>query len=224
MQTLFNITLVIHIFAGTTSLISGPVSMLTAKGGKAHRTSGKVFFAGMTGVFISALVMASIHFNPFLFMIAVFSYYLAVSGYRSLFRKRVKGPKDVRPLDWIVVSIAGLFHLGLLAYGLMITFGGNSSLFGWLSIVFGAIALNSVKNDLGSFIRPPADKMRWLYQHISGMLGAYIAALTAFSAVNMHFLPGMVQWLWPTAIGTPGITAWIIYYKRKHKQKKVQQL
>jgi hypothetical protein len=47
------------------------------------------------------------------------------------------------------------------------------------------------------------------------MLGAYIATLTAFSAVNMTFLPPVVRWLWPTIIGIPAISFWIASHKRQ---------
>jgi hypothetical protein len=48
---------------------------------------------------------------------------------------------------------------------------------------------------------------------MAGMLGSYIAAVSAFSVVNFAFLPTVVRWLWPTIVGTPLIALWIRYYR-----------
>jgi hypothetical protein len=50
---------------------------------------------------------------------------------------------------------------------------------------------------------------------MGGVIVSYIAAVSAFSVVNLHFLPTAVRWLWPSAIGVPGIFLWISYYQRK---------
>lgn len=50
---------------------------------------------------------------------------------------------------------------------------------------------------------------------MTGMLGSYLAAVSAFSVVNFTFLPTTVRWLWPTLLGTPLIVLWITSYKRR---------
>jgi hypothetical protein len=47
------------------------------------------------------------------------------------------------------------------------------------------------------------------------MMAAYIATVTAFSAVNFHFLPPVARWLWPSVVGTLGILVWVRYYRKK---------
>ena len=37
---------------------------------------------------------------------------------------------------------------------------------------------------------------------------SYIAAVSAFSVINFHFLPRAVRWLWPGTVGVPGIFIW----------------
>jgi hypothetical protein len=55
---------------------------------------------------------------------------------------------------------------------------------------------------------------------MANMIGSYLAAVTAFSVVNFHFLPTTVRWLWPTMIGTPLIAVWITYYKVRFNRPK----
>jgi hypothetical protein len=57
--------------------------------------------------------------------------------------------------------------------------------------------------------------MAWWYSHMTRMLAAYIATVTAFSVVNFEFLPRVVRWLWATVAGTVGIVIWTRYYRRK---------
>lgn len=60
--------LFMHIAGGTVALVSGLVAMLTEKGGKAHRLAGKIYFGGMTAVFVGAVIVAIGHRKDFLLM------------------------------------------------------------------------------------------------------------------------------------------------------------
>ena len=73
------IALILHIAAGTVALISGLVAMLATKGNRIHRLAGKVYFGGMTTIFVTALVMAIGRQLDFLLMVAFFSYYIVSS-------------------------------------------------------------------------------------------------------------------------------------------------
>ena len=84
-----------------------------------------------------------------------------------------------------------------------------------VAIVFGVIGVALAASDIRQFMQPPADKNSWWYAHMAGMIGSYIAAVSAFSVVNFHFLPTAVRWLWPSAIGVPGIFIWVGYYRRR---------
>jgi hypothetical protein len=46
------------------------------------------------------------------------------------------------------------------------------------------------------------------------MIGSYLAAVTAFLVVNFSSLPFYITWLGPAIIGTPLVT-WFIYFYRK---------
>ena len=51
--------LAVHITAGTGAFVLAPLALITAKGGKAHRLWGKIYFWCMTVVAFTALVMAA---------------------------------------------------------------------------------------------------------------------------------------------------------------------
>jgi hypothetical protein len=86
-----------------------------------------------------------------------------------------------------------------------------------IPLVFGLIGSRSVYKNLMRFRNCPNDPTHWLQTHISGMIGSYIGAITAF-LVNQsaHIpIPDVVLWLAPTAILTP----FIIFEIRKVKKK-----
>src|SRR5580765_5064356 len=98
MKNLFNITLVIHILFAGTALVIAPLAMITVKGGLWHRRWGKIYFWAMAGVALSAAVMCWLRSGLFLFLIAIFSFYLALTGYSVLRRKK---PEDkAGAIDW----------------------------------------------------------------------------------------------------------------------------
>jgi hypothetical protein len=69
--------------------------------------------------------------------------------------------------------------------------------------------------DIRAFLDPPTQKQAWWFTHMTRMLSAYIATVTAFSVVNFRFLSPVARWLWPTMLGTLIITIWTRYYRKK---------
>lgn len=102
MNSLFEFFRGIHIVAGAVALVIAPLAMLTIKGGQWHRRWGKIYFWLMAGVAVTASFTCWLRSGLFLFSVAIFSFYLALTGYTVLRRKR---PEDrARPLDWIAAS------------------------------------------------------------------------------------------------------------------------
>ncbi len=210
MDGIFKVTLIIHILFGSVALFVAPAAMMTGKGGAWHRRWGKVFFWAITGVAITAVVLSVIRSGLFFLLVAVFSFYLALTGYRILYRKTAE--QRAGKVDWTAATAMILGSLGLIAHGV---YGMLTSNFGVVAIVFGVIGLWLAASDVREFLHHPADKMAWWYSHMTRMIAAYIATVTAFSVVNMKFLPQVTRWLWPTVIGTAGIVIWTRYYRRK---------
>jgi uncharacterized membrane protein len=70
----------VHIAAGSTAFLMAPLALASAKGGKAHRRWGKIYFWAMAVVGSTALVLAVYRPILFLALVAVFSFYAAFSA------------------------------------------------------------------------------------------------------------------------------------------------
>ena len=206
----FIIARAVHIVFGSVALFVAPAAMLTRKGGRWHRRWGKLYFWSMAGVAVTAVVMSFIRSGLFFLLLALFSFYLAFSGYRILYRKTPQ--QGTTGSDWAGVSIVLLGSLSLVVYGVYQLLVSH---FGTVAIVFGIIGLYFGVSDVRAFLHPPTEKQAWWFTHMRRMLSAYIATVTAFSVVNFRFLPPVARWLWPTAAGTIGIMLWVAYYRRR---------
>jgi uncharacterized membrane protein len=208
--------LAVHIAAGSGAFVLAPLALLTAKGGKAHRRWGKIYFWSMAVVAATAFVMAAYRPVLFLALVAIFSFYNAFVAYRVLGQKAaVTGVSVVRPLDWIgalfcFLSCAALVVLGAIRPHLV-------SNLGIPAIIFGLIGMRISGRAMWGFTHPPTEKMFWWYAHLQGMIGSYIAAWTAFCVVTIGPLLHLGWWIWiaPVAVGVPAIIATTAYYQRK---------
>lgn len=197
LESFLRVMLMIHIAGGTTALTSGLVAMFTLKGSKPHRLAGKIYFWGMTAVFVGAVIVALGHDKPFLLMVGFFSYYMTVRGYRVLSLKQLSKPAL---LDWFIMSVSGIFLLALLSWGIYSLINGFSM--GIVALTFSGIGLSFLFIDVRNFIRPPKEKMHWWFTHIGSMGGSYISAVTAFIVVNVQFRQfNWVLWILPAMIG-----------------------
>ncbi|HEX3625237.1 MAG TPA: DUF2306 domain-containing protein [Verrucomicrobiae bacterium] len=214
MDRVFHFALLLHILNGTIALVIAPLAMITVKGGLWHRRWGKIYFWAMAGVAVTAVVMCFIRSGVFLFLIAIFSFYMALTGYTALRRKR---PED-RPglLDWCAAIAMLLAGIVFVTTGALDASHGNQR---WVRLVFGSIGLVLSGMDIWGFFKPSRSKRAWWFAHMGRFLGAYIATMTAFSVVNFQFLPYLLRWLWPTAIGVPLIIIWQGYYRRKFNRE-----
>ena len=207
--------LIIHILSGAIALLVAPVAIATKKYLTLHRSSGKIYFWAMTAVFITAVILSSIKFIPFLLMIASFSYYSVFSGYRWKYLKQVHRDKSVlKWYDWAALIINTIWNTAFILWG--ITKAIDQNTFGFLAVFFGIIALNICYNHYRHFTEYRASSL-WLGEHIGGMLGGYIGTVTAFSVQMFHFMPDWLQWTWPSLIGTP----LLIYLTRNADKKRV---
>lgn len=219
MESLFKILLIIHIIAGSTGLFTGTITIIRTKGDKTHVLVGKFFFYGMLLNAIAGFIMSIMHENLFLLIIAVFSFYLTATGQRFLSLKKLDKGQKPKSIDWIITSTMIIFALFFIVYGILLLLSHNN--FGTVLLVFGMISLLMSRKDMAMYRGKIKFKNYWLLLHIQRMIGAYIAALTAFLVVNNTYLPAIVAWLMPTVIVTP----LIFYWSRKYAiQKSVKTI
>lgn len=197
--------LLLHIVAGSVALVIAPLAMIARKGGTWHRRWGTVFVLAMATVALSAFVLGPFFHDLFLVAIGVLSGYLVFAAWRA-----ARAHDRVTAVD--AVAAAGVLVAGcallLLAYLAHSGFAAVLATFGVVCVYLGA-------KDLYRQSRP-APRKAWMYRHLTLMLAGYIAAVSAFSAVNLHMIPLIARWTWPTVIGTILIT-WANAHYRKPK-------
>ncbi|MBC8141066.1 MAG: hypothetical protein H7Y38_06455 [Armatimonadetes bacterium] len=209
-----------HIAAGSVALFAAPVALAVAKGSVAHRRAGWVYTGAMGFVAVSALVMAIMKPKPFLLLLAVFAFYLSLTGVRMLrlkYRDAAKRAPEL--LDHAVAGVMAASAVGLLALSAWGLWRGEQ--FAVVYGVFGAISLFLVAGEGRARQLAETDRKKWLSLHIQRMMAAYISTVTAFAAVNFgRWFPGIsliVTWLLPTAIGVPVIFFLIHRFVRAKK-------
>jgi uncharacterized membrane protein len=207
--------LTVHVACGFGSFLLAPVALATAKGGKQHKRWGMVYLWSMGVVAATALPMALYRPVLFLALVAVFSFYLAFSGYRVTRLKELVRGGSAAPIDWIAAVICFSASACLAGFGAFRPAWVQRM--GIVAIVFGFIGMRAAAVEMWKFVRKPAEKMFWWYTHLGNMIGSYIAAWTAFSVTTLPRIFGnhLWLWLWPTAVGVPAIVITTAYYKRK---------
>ncbi|MDC0072062.1 hypothetical protein OAK06_02640 [Gammaproteobacteria bacterium] len=196
------ILLPIHILAGTIALLCAALAVLSEKGKRLHVLSGRTYFWGMATIFLTAIPMSIISNNIFLFLIAIFSFYLAFAGMR--FARNRKGVATT--LDWIAVSLMILSGLGM--WILAAIYFSNTNTQYIVLLVFGFLAIALGYADFKSHKNKSAIGKERISRHLTNMMGGTIAVVTAVLVVNPPFEPEWIWWVLPTVMITPLIFWW----------------
>jgi uncharacterized membrane protein len=221
---MMKLILAVHIAGGATALLSMVPPLVARKGGRVHVRAGWVFVSGMTVVSITAFILSAARFlfDPqggpaglFLFYIAILTAAGVSAGIRALRGKRRTGPQ-AHPWDIGMAALLTATGLGMAAYGAV----ERMPLF----IAFSAIGILNGVGQLRYWLRPPTSHMHWWYEHMSGMLGSCIAAVTAFLVNNASHLglprTSLIVWLGPAAIGGTATAVWTAYYRRRFERRR----
>ncbi|MEO0897127.1 MAG: hypothetical protein AAFY71_12055 [Bacteroidota bacterium] len=215
MEAFVQALLPVHVILGLSCLISGPTAAIARKGGKLHSISGRVFAISMIVTTILALIVTCIpgHYNPILFTIGIFGFYLVVSGWRSIKLKKLGRGDHAKWYDWALMLGVGLFGLVMIGYGVYLV--TKSHMFALVLFLFGYFCLSLAKGDYQRFTKMPEDRLWWMFDHLNKMNGGLITAFTAFLVNNNSFMPMVLGWLLPSVIGAALGTMWTRKYKRK---------
>ena len=202
--------LAIHISAGSVALATAGVALVTSKGGRWHVLAGRVYAGAMTVVFLTAIPLAFFGGSTFLFLIALFSFYLVFAGWRFARNRQRKA----HPVDWVAVAAIGLTGLAMWGYAAVLGFSGSSQ---WVTmLVFGGIALALGVADASFHRRQPGGARR-VSRHLTNMMAGTIATITAVTVVNVDMDPVWVPWILPTVVITPLIAWWNVRVLRRNR-------
>ena len=204
--------LYLHILAGFVSLGIAYVLLFIKKGNKRHKKLGMIYVYGMTTIFVTAIPLSLLgEFNAFLFVIAIFSFYLAFSGYRQ--------GKDKNGAREQIDKLLGVFitATSILFYGLAVSAYLTEDSMWITTVIFGTIALVFGIND---FQRMKIVERPNFYDrtnlHLNLMLAGTIATTTAFIVTIEPLSTLWLNWVSPTIVGTPII----IYFSKRELAKK----
>lgn len=221
-MTIYSILLIIHVICGFTALITGAFAMILNKHLKKHKLLGKIYYWSMIGVFLTVVPMFIIKGKAilFLFLVGIFSTYLAVAGRRYLTLNN--RAKNIKRSDYVVMGIVFMTSLSMIILGFLDIVSSRIGT-GTIVLVFGIILFSNCGQDI-RFIRKVLKGERGLrkplYNHISRMGGAYIATFTAFMVNNFSMiLPFYITWFLPAVIGATLINLTIKRMQIKRKPK-----
>lgn len=217
MENTIKIFIYIHAFFGGLGLISGIGSIIVRKGNLNHKRLGKWFTWSMIISSAISLVVARMpnHINNFLFLIGLFTIYMVLAGNRSLTFKSIRKTEAnfVDKLISGVMVVSALLMLGFGIYGLV-----NDHSQSILFLFFGVFGIFLPYGDYKLFSKTLENRKLWLINHLSRMLGALIASITAFLVAGIKY-DNLWAWMIPTVLGTVYIIYWIKKVKGKLKPK-----
>lgn len=224
MNTVVTSLLITHIAAGCLALLAGLIPMFSQKGNGLHKRAGMVFVYCMIAVAITALLLCVL--QPFKLMrlfltgIAVFSFYLTITGWRAT-RQKTSGPMAI---DQVLAYTTLVVSAAMIGFGLYLLVMNGASFFPIVFTFFGVLTGVFARKDVTLYGKP-VEKLHWFFQHITRMGGAYIATFTAALVTNMgRIVPAdapdwipTVGWIAPSVVGGMLIARTVRYYIVKMK-------
>jgi hypothetical protein len=198
---LYGVLLVVHIVAGVVSLFSAALAIAAknlAWKHQVHIVSGRFFAVAMALIFVTALPMSLLKFNLFLLLVSIFSFYLMLMGWLYAVDRQGQHTRTMLAVS----SLMLLTSLVMLGYGVWQFVLGK---FAIPLIAFGGIGLFLARLDWRFAKQGDLKGKARLAQHLTQMIGATIAAITAFlvNVVRLEGFWGVVTWLAPTLVLVP---------------------
>lgn len=221
LPALFTSLLIVHVGAGLLAVAIGLMPVLTRKGSRLHRSSGRAFAGLMTLLLIAAWAMTALRPDAYFLGLSAAASLTLFSGLRVLGRKRpdLQASHRARPLDWLATIAAAC--VGLLILSLAVTGHSDAPPQILIALAYGSLSIAGW--DIWRFLRPidwPFSPDLWTFEHLWKMLGAYSAVLSAFSGNFLTAIPMPWSALWPTVLFQSLSIAWIAALLiRKHRRR-----
>ena len=226
---MYDLILSIHVPVALSCMPAFWIPAFARKGGRLHVLVGRYFVAAMGFVALSGMAMGAIRlFDPtdriagaitagslgrvrgggvFFLYLGIITLAPLLHGWRVV-RTR-QDPERMRSVPGLALMFLAITaSLGVVLAALYMPGAPRTLLLALspIGLVFGLVGLDYIR-------RPTRFRMSWWYAHTGAMIGAGIAAHTAFSVfvVSRWIAPGLAGWLavlpWilPTVIGVPAI-------------------
>lgn len=208
LSVIHKINIAVHIAAGSSALVVGLMAIITSKGKKLHRLTGRLFLILMGVVIITGLIGVFVFGrNTFLLVITVLSGYQAFSGYRI-----IKAKSNSLMFIDIIVCLLALISVSYFLYyfksiGMIWSPVIIYSTVGWLFLM--------IVYDLGRYFIPAKIYGNlWIYEHILKMVSAFTGLLSAFSGTVFPQYQPYSQFI-PSILGTLAAICFMIAVPNK---------
>ncbi|UTW61936.1 hypothetical protein KFE98_18275 [bacterium SCSIO 12741] len=202
----------IHALAGYLVFGAGIAQFAAQKGGKVHHLVGRAYLLGWLILIVTGGILGSILIT----FLGCFGFYFVISAVRYAMVKGI-------PRAWFdkIQSLLGLLcGLAILVSAWLVYSKGNGG-FAIIFLVFGLLfSLSSTVDIRRSLLEQYTSKqskhpMFWYLEHYGRMIISFIAATTAFSAIQDLTGIVVINWLLPTVIGTVAIILMNRHYRRR---------
>lgn len=212
MDNLNDIFVKIHAYAGMIVFVVGILQIIMKKGGKLHRILGQIYFWSWVPLIITGAIIGSLLITFF----GLLGFYMVYTGYRFGRQKSM----EIKLFDKIFLSVFTLAALYLFAFSIYLMIYWRSD-FAYIALFFGIIFSVTVVQDFREYIlkhknrKLSGHKMQWYFEHFTRMYVSFIAATTAFTALQEVFPIVILNWTLPTVIGT----VLIVLSSKKYQKK-----
>ena len=193
----------LHILCGAVAIVTMILAYITKKGPKMHAKVGRIYGYAMVGVGLTSIVLFLLGSSTFLLLIAFFSLYLVLVGWR--FAVNRKGA--ITKFDNLLIKFGMIGGTALLLMAAFIASSGDAPFgltkaFAAVPMTFGiiSIALAYQQDTLQRDGSNPRGKQR-ISMHITYMGAGTISTVTAFTITVLG--SSIFTWLGATIVGTP---------------------
>lgn len=196
------------LWIGSMALVVGMIMLFLKKGNQRHAFLGRIYFYSVIIAASSSLPGSYLFNNFFLFTLALFTLYLALTGRRYAHKiTRL----EISNFDWVLTSCLIIFGMGFFAYSVYHIIQGTR--FGYIFLCFGLWSIFLTHQDFKCFhgLYPTQEYIRRL--HLQRMICSYITAWTYVVIVYLPFVPLQYTWFLPILVLLPIIFYWNIRKK-----------
>ncbi|MFN3918014.1 MAG: hypothetical protein ACK4K0_09760 [Flavobacteriales bacterium] len=204
----------IHAISGFIILLTGLLQVVMKKSGRAHRFIGRVYAWSWVPLIATGAIIGSFIITFF----GLLGFYMVFTGFRFAHLKHVR----LSFFDKGFIVLFFLIGLTCLGSGFYILWLG-SILFAIITLFFGVIFTLTTTQDILEFIlgkktrKTSGHHMHWYFEHYNRMYISFIAAVTAFSALQNLLGHPLLNWILPTIIGSVLIALTNKNYRSKYK-------